>query len=272
MFYQELNGKMVDLHDLESLTFIAFGHFTSMQVRNNQIKGLHLHIERLQKSSKTLFGTDLSSEKIREYLSHIIKVDYPNASIRVSIFIKNLNFKKTRENDLQVLITLSNPINHVNSSLTVTTKKYERLNPEIKHLGIAMGLLTFKREAQIKNFDDILYIDNDGNISEGSTWNIGFYDGEKIILPNTPALPGITIKLIEKQLKILGWKIEEKAIHISDVAQFKSCFIFNSTMIGRPISRINDIKFKLNQNLSDHFKKAYQEVIYETIKGANHNI
>lgn len=188
MFLQELIGKKLGLDNLKTLTFIPYGHFTSMQVRNNRVKGLDSHIQRLRESTRTLFGIDMSGEKIKDYVSHIREENHPDITIRVNIFSRSLNIEEIKKSDLQVLITSSDPIYPVTSSVFVQTKVYIRIIPEIKHVGIALGLLSFQKEIPINTNHDIVYADKEGNIAESSTWNIGFYNGEKVILPNNTFL------------------------------------------------------------------------------------
>ncbi len=63
---------------------------------------------------------------------------------------------------------------------------------EVKSAGL-FGTLHHRRTAQLNGYDDALLAGTDGAVSEGSTWSIGFFDGDQVIWPAAKALPGVTM-------------------------------------------------------------------------------
>ena len=59
---------------------------------------------------------------------------------------------------------------------------WQREMPQIKHVG-TFGLFAERRAAMADGFDDVLFVTADGEVSEGSTWNLAVHDGERLLWP-----------------------------------------------------------------------------------------
>ncbi|MEK8144253.1 aminotransferase class IV [Streptomyces sp. M10(2022)] len=62
----ELNGEPVEPSQLQTLALTNYGHFTSMRVDEGRVRGLSLHLERLRRDCRSLFGVDLDLQRVRE--------------------------------------------------------------------------------------------------------------------------------------------------------------------------------------------------------------
>jgi hypothetical protein len=49
------------------------GHFTAIQVRGDAVRGLGLHLSRLDLATRELFGTGLDGELVRGYIRHALR-------------------------------------------------------------------------------------------------------------------------------------------------------------------------------------------------------
>jgi hypothetical protein len=56
----EINGTPARADTL-SAALQNYGHFTSMQIRDGGVRGLALHLQRLQQSTRLLFGHELDT-------------------------------------------------------------------------------------------------------------------------------------------------------------------------------------------------------------------
>jgi branched-subunit amino acid aminotransferase/4-amino-4-deoxychorismate lyase len=72
----ELNGEPLELSDQGLLRATTYGHFTSMQLRDGRVRGLGLHLERLDRSSLADLATYTAA-----YLTNSIDPALPVASI-----------------------------------------------------------------------------------------------------------------------------------------------------------------------------------------------
>ena len=67
--------------------------------------------------------------------------------------------------------------------------RYQRELPALKHVG-TFGLFQQRREAMAAGFDDALFLNEEGLVSEGSTWNLALHDGRQLVWPQAAALRG----------------------------------------------------------------------------------
>jgi branched-subunit amino acid aminotransferase/4-amino-4-deoxychorismate lyase len=74
---------------------------------------------------------------------------------------------------------------------------WQRELPQIKHVG-TFGLFAERRAAMAEGFDDVLFVTADGDVSEGSTWNLAVHDGERLLWPQAPALRGTAETLLKQ--------------------------------------------------------------------------
>jgi len=188
----EINGRAAGVEDLSYAAMVNYGHFTVMQVRAGKVRGLKLHLQRLDTATQELFGTNLDRALVREYLRHALR-DTLDASVRISIFSRSENA------DPLVMVTVRAPMNTANTPQRLMTVRYRRELPHIKHVG-TFGQIYYARLAEQHGFDDALFVGTDGNISETTIANIGFFEGDTIVWPDSPALEGITMQLVEKSL------------------------------------------------------------------------
>lgn len=55
----ELNGVPVTPDELKALALVNYGHFTSMRMDDQRIRGFSHHLERLVRDCRVLFGHEL---------------------------------------------------------------------------------------------------------------------------------------------------------------------------------------------------------------------
>ena len=70
-FVVQLDGQPASGADLAPLAFAGYAHFTAMQVRGRQVRGLDLHLGRLRAASQTLFGQALPDDEIQIGRAHV---------------------------------------------------------------------------------------------------------------------------------------------------------------------------------------------------------
>ena len=66
----EYNGASPTADQLRALALNGYGHFTAMQVRGGRVRGLDLHLARLDQATDELFGISLDGALVRDYVRH----------------------------------------------------------------------------------------------------------------------------------------------------------------------------------------------------------
>lgn len=244
----ELNGEPVGLDDLRLLALQNYGHFTSMQVRNGGVRGLDLHLDRLQRATQELFGHALDLDATRGWM-HQAAGGTEQSSLRVNVFSRRFDRDRPLAPSApDVLVTTAPARTAAVTPLRVGSAHYERDAPHIKHVG-TFGLFHQRRLAQQRGRDDALFVTADGAISEGTIWNIGFFDGERIVWPAAPMLQGIAMQLLQAGMRRQGVPTSVRRIELAEVAAFRSAFFTNSSCTAVPIAAIDEVAFEANREL-----------------------
>jgi branched-subunit amino acid aminotransferase/4-amino-4-deoxychorismate lyase len=250
----ELDGVPVTPEDLEALALTAYGHFTSMRVDNGAVRGLDLHLARLARDARALFGADLDTERVRDLARRVAPETGP-AMVRVTVFDPKITHGSPEEaTQPRVLVTTRLARSLELPPLRVRTCVYERDFPGVKSTGL-FATLAHRRAARLAGFDDVLFSGPDGAVSEGATWNIGFFDGSDVVWPSADVLAGVTMELLARD-----GQHKRRSVHVSDLAGLPVAFATSSGIGVRAITSIDAHKFDGDHPIIDELRRAYAEV------------
>ncbi|MHA7292179.1 aminotransferase class IV family protein [Arthrobacter sp. MDT3-24] len=232
------NGKPATTDDLAPLVFAGYAHFTAMQVRDRAVRGLDLHLDRLRDASDELFGRHLPDEQIRELLSSAVRSTPPDVSLTVFVSSRPGEFIRTHGNvELDVLTKVTNPVTPSAEPLALDVVSHSRHLPHVKHVG-EVAKTQFLRHANQRGFDDAMFADASGCLSEATIWNIAFWDGQSVIWPKADVLPGITMQILKRQLAARDVDQVTRSIRAVDLSEEFAGAVMNSWSPGIHIARI----------------------------------
>lgn len=232
------NGKPATTDDLAPLAFAGYAHFTAMQVRDQAVRGLDLHLVRLREASDELFGGHLPDERILELLASAVKVSPPDVSLTLYISSRPGEFMRRRGSlDLDVLIKVTAPASPPSTPLSLAVYPHERYLPHVKHVG-EVAKTQLLRRANAHGFDDAVFTNASGHLSEATIWNVAFWDGHSVIWPEAHLLPGITMQILKRQLAASGKHQVTRPILASELHGEIAGVVMNSWTPGIPVARI----------------------------------
>lgn len=141
----------------------------------------------------------------------------------------------------------------------------ERPNPNAKVMDISLRAET----DQLKQSDDvyeILLVDHNDNITEGSRSNVFFIKGSEVITPPVEAvLPGITRKQIISLCEHHHINIIEQTVPRNSLGEFDSLFISGTSRKVLPVNQVNSRAFRVDNQLmrkiSELFNQHTQEYL-----------
>jgi len=226
------------------------------------------HLLRIFNSAKLLglkiFESDKEIEnKIRE-LIQINKVSTGKIKILIHFNSENSNIEK----DLLIYFTshyfpaLSEYRNGVQTGIC----KAVRTNPNAKIYNTSTRQKANHIIAERKLFEVIL-VDNDGYITEGSRSNVFFILGESIITPPmNDVLPGITRKNIQYICYQNKITFIEKKIHFNEITKFDAMFLSGTSLKVLPVRSFDELKFIANNQLLAKLLDLYNEHINSYIE------
>lgn len=131
---------------------------------------------------------------------------------------------------------------------------YVRDVPSVKSVGL-FASLHHRRQAQLAGFDDALFVDQDKVISEGGTWNIGFFDGSRVIWPEADCLVGVTMALLKG-----AHDHDTTLVPLAHLPGMQAAFATNAAIGVRAIGAIDGIKLPETHGIIDTLRKEYMEV------------
>ncbi|HSE13884.1 MAG TPA: aminotransferase class IV family protein [Rudaea sp.] len=261
----EINGAPATVEDLRHLVRTSYGHFSAMQVVDGGVRGLDLHLDRIEHATRELFGAAIDRERVRACLRHAVAGSNAPLSLRVNIFSRALNRERLAEPAVPDILVMTGPPSRPPSApLRLKSFRYARDLPKIKHVG-TFPLFHYRRLAQQAGFDDAVFADAAGFVSEGSIWNMGFSDGNGIVWPDAPQLTGISMQLLQAGLLRNGTRSEARPIALRDIGEFRAAFFTNSSTPVQPIAGIDDTRFVSDAALTALLAECYESNPLERI-------
>ncbi len=251
----ELNGKPVTLDDLQSLALTNYGHFTSMRMEDGTVRGLSLHLDRLVRDCRIVFGVELDRERTLNYIRKAADGVTGVAGLRVTVFDPAIDMgRPSNAKDPHILVNLRPGGAMPPPPLTAKTYTFTRDNAQVKHIGL-YPQLRIRRDAQLAGFDDAVFIEPDGRVSEGGTWNLGFVDRDgTVIWPEAPVLPGTTMLLLQS---LDAPKQITTPVRLADIPNMAAAFATNVTIGVRSVSALDDVQFPQDHPVLAALRDAY---------------
>ncbi|AHG18445.1 branched-chain amino acid aminotransferase [Chania multitudinisentens RB-25] len=260
-FIVQRNGQTVTLNELTPLAFAGFAHFTAMQVRGGKIRGLDLHLKRLRMASEVMFGVALLDERLCFYLRTALASSPLDVSLTVTLYLPAGEFTVAAAGaEPDVLIRTGPASQGPAGPLALAVVEYERVLPEIKHVG-EVGKTHFLRQAVAQGDDDAVFIDRFGRLSEATIWNLAFWDGASVVWPEAKMLGGTTMNIVRRQLARLDIPQRVQEITLADLPSMAGCVVMNSWTPGIAVKRIGSVMIPEAPEFLALLHRAYQAEI-----------
>ncbi|MDN5782184.1 MAG: aminotransferase class IV family protein [Luteimonas sp.] len=246
------NGRRAKAADLVALAMRNHGHFTTMQVRDGAVRGLDLHLARLREATAELFDAPLDDARVLGGLRQALDIaGTGDCTARVSVCARE--FESVAQGvplaagDLDVVVALTPPAEPAATPMHASSFEHERSLPHIKHVG-TFAQFHVARQARGRGYDDVLFVGADGRISEGTVWNVGFWDGSGVTWPDAPALRGTCEQLLQAGLETLGVAQARRGLGLADLPGFQAAFACNSRGV-RAIGAVDKLGFAADPGL-----------------------
>ncbi|MEU4741770.1 aminotransferase class IV [Actinosynnema sp. NPDC023658] len=239
----EIDGRPPTADEVAPGLLANYGHFTAMQVRDRRVKGLDLHLHRLDQANRELYGTGLDHDHVRSLLSHALGDDVRDAAVRVIVFGLDVP---------SVMVVVRPPATPPATPQRLMSVDYTRPLPHVKHLG-GFGQIHHGHRAERAGYDDAL-LTAGGVVVEGAIANIAFLDGDDLVWPQADWLHGITMQLLERALPS-----RREVVWLADVGRFRSALLTNSIgVVG--VARIDDVEFPADTAALARVQDAYDAI------------
>ncbi len=145
--------------------------------------------------------------------------------------------------------------------ISMQNLELERPNPNAKFINIDVTkkVNELKRKTGV---DEVLLVNHEGEITEGSKSNIFFVLDDKVITPPKKlVLPGITREKIIESCKIHRIKLEEQNVKKKELENVSGAFITGTSPKVMPVRQIDDLIFRTDHPLIRQIKNQYDQMI-----------
>jgi branched-subunit amino acid aminotransferase/4-amino-4-deoxychorismate lyase len=251
-----VDGAPATAEALTHLALVNYGAYTSFRVEGGSVRGLDLHLRRLDESADELFGEAVGEARLRELMRGAAGSE-ADCWLRVGLFSSKMGPRNPSWTGRpSVAIAAFPPPPPLAESLRLEVQAYGREAPHLKHAA-TFGLIRARRAARAAGFDDALFVDGEGRISEGSLWNIGFLEGETVVWPQAPMLAGVAQALVHAGLGGVGLAGRVERISVGDLDRFDGAFICNSATPACAVSAIGDRPMETSSEIVERLRAAW---------------
>lgn len=233
------------------------------------------HLERLMASVQTLrIRTEHTADQLKQAVMHLLEVN--------------------RLRDAYIRITLSRgeggegltPLETSRSTLLIENRPFRPYPDELYRKGIQLIISDYRRsttnpityhktanfltailarqEALKKGGHDAVFVNTEGNVCEGTVWNIFMVEDSRVVTPSVTAnlLPGITRKVVLKICSENGINASEELFHTSRLLYADEVFITNSLMGIMPVATVDGhrIGTKVPGGITQRLMEAYKRL------------
>ncbi|MDS1271843.1 aminotransferase class IV family protein [Lipingzhangella sp. LS1_29] len=257
----ELDGVPVDIEQLTAVALTNMGHFTTLRVENQRVRGLSLHLDRLVRDCRRVFDAELDPQRVRELVRRAVAGSEEAVIVRVTIVDPALDLGHIGAAARpRVLVTTRGAPQGPPSGLRLQSVTYRRDLPEVKHVGL-FGAMHLRRRAQRGGFDDVVFTDPAGVFVEAATSNIGFVAGATVLWPRADCLPGVTMRLLQQT----GGTHDTVPLTRDDLPGVDAVFATNAAVGVRPVTAIDDIALPAEHPVFQTLATRYAELPSEPV-------
>jgi len=229
---------------LENIAYqYGFGAYETLKVRNKILYFAKQHVERLLQSAKIIDLKHIFTP--RKINLHIQEVIQKNSVENCNIKILLIGGKEAGDAFLFILplAPLFPDKKLYSRGATVETVQYERIFPNAKTLNMLQSYLYYTKASRQGHYDT-LFLDDKGNILEGSRTNFFVISGSTLTTPSKEKiLEGVTRQTVIAAAKKSGFVVREETIPFRKLEAFDGAFLTSTSAKIIPLIQIDDFKF-----------------------------
>lgn len=144
----------------------------------------------------------------------------------------------------------------------------ERWKPQAKSLNMLLSALAFQR-AQNSEAYDALFVNRNGQITEGTRTNFWYTDGVRLFTPpQWQVLEGVTQQTVLECAREKGLEVVRREIGVSELTHWKGAFLTSTSTRVMPLRYIDANEFEIPDLILD-LEKWYEEWLENWALGHN---
>ena len=258
----------------------GWGVFSTLRVSEGVLFAFERHLERMQHdASRMHVPFPRESGWLKAQLEKLIEANSAkNATLRVAV-VRNrggLFEAPDLERDFDV-IAFTADLNDWGSAVRLSIKPFGRFAQNefagAKIISWAQNL-TWYEEAHQRGFDEVILLNERGEVSECTSANIFAVKGREIWTPplTSGCLAGVTRALVLEEVRLPGIAAIEKTLFPSDLEAADLVFVTSTTRDFLPAASIEGLKVRCQGRVLDELGeafRAYRKMYVEKSRAAN---
>ena len=266
------NDSILDTHEKtlsagQTGLLTGWGVFSTIRIADGVLFAFERHFERMRHDARLMhvpFPGDPAWLKSR--LLRLVEANAAhNATLRAEV-VRNRGglFEgpdQTRDFDL---IAFTTALNDWGDSVRLTIKPHAR-HAQCEFAGAKVlswaQNLTWYEEAHERGFDEMLLLNERGEVSECTSANLFVLSGREIWTPplSSGCLPGVTRALTLEEIHVPGIRVLEKTLFPKDLESADQVFISSSTRDFLPVSYVDGLKVSNQPGSLGPLSKAFAQ-------------
>jgi len=119
--------------------------------------------------------------------------------------------------------------------------------------------LAFLEEAQSRGFDEVLLLNECGEVSECASANVFISKGDQVWTPplHSGCLPGVTRELLLTEVRMAGITVGEKVLRLQDLEEADEVFITSTTRDLLPVLWIEGLEIRQAGTARSELQRAF---------------
>ena len=246
-----INGRRVNEELPLRSIFFGEGVFETFRYKSKLPLHFDKHIERLRAGAELLkLDIPEANHLIDLINASVSDSGMPDVYFKLCILSGGSNSFYEKSLGIQVLTLIKEyptPKKSTNACLSRFYKNSSSPILRIKSFNYLENIIA-RREAHEKGYDEVIFLNERGDITEGSAGNIFWYKGGMLYTPSVDCglLAGTTREVLFDIREELGIEIEEGAYTIEDLLSSEFAFFTNSLIGSALITRLGDHEFSFS--------------------------
>jgi branched-chain amino acid aminotransferase len=244
----------------------GWGVFSTLRVQEGVLFAFERHWERMQGDASRMhvpFPADRDS--VRTRLSGLIEANSAwNATLRIAVVRNHGGLFEGPDlaRDYE-LISFTADINNWGTSVRLAIRPFGRYAQNefagTKVLSWAQNL-TWYEEAHQRGLDEMLLLNERGEVCECTSANLFVARGSEVFTPplNSGCLPGVTRALLLEEIRVPGISAVEKTLLPRDLEDADQVFITSTTRDFLPVAHIEGLNVRSAGNVVSALTRAFE--------------
>lgn len=256
----------------------GWGVFSTIRVYDGVLFAWERHWARMQRDAKRLHVPfPESAEWLEQRLQRLVEANRAlNSTLRV-VVVRNRGGMwegpaASREFDV---VAFTAEVNHWGQSVRLGVVENARHAANefagVKYLSWSQNLTWYER-AHEQGLDEVILLNERGEISECTSANVFAVEGSTVWTPplSSGCLPGVTRALLLEEIRADGIRIGEKTLFPKDLERADEVFISSTTRELMPVTHVAGLQIRGGRAVLERLQQAFTKYVQDYVGRRRH--